>query len=296
MPRFRSHIVAALGTLCVCVWASAVRAGSEIVALAVEGRVTVVRAGVGDVSLAPGVLVEPGDLLVSDDEGRALVRWADNALVTIGPYTQVLFDQTSGPNTIGDIALLSGVVRVLVRPASVPTFAHVATKAARIISGDGYFVVHHDRNEERTQVLGLSGSVDVSRFGDDRVRYTVSPGQGCAVDRATGVAIPQTASPEFASSMKERTAIRYLPATETLPGQAKNLGDNPLRDIPTHLSGTTGRSGIVTSATAEFEPFPSNDGRSSDFPEGLEIDRESDVSLIIIFNDLVAKNRPLVKK
>ncbi|MCC6157196.1 MAG: FecR domain-containing protein [Deltaproteobacteria bacterium] len=296
MLRFRLLIAAVLCSVVVGSAPTAARADSEIVALAVEGRVTIVRPGVGDVALAPGIVIEPGDHLVSDDEGRALVRWADNALVTIGPYTQVLFDRVSGGGSIGDIAILSGDARVLVRPNEAAIPARIATKSAKIVTGDGYFAVRHERNEERTQILGLAGSIDVSRPEDDRVKYTVSPGQWCAVDRASGVAIPQSANPEFTESLKSNTAIRYFPPAESLPGQVKNLGDSPLRDIPTKLTGTIGGTGVETSTLAEFEPFPSNDGRSPDIPEGLEIDRESDVSLVIIFNDLIEKNRPLVKK
>ncbi len=292
----RSLIAFLLAPLLALASAHTADADSETVALATQGRVTIVRAGVGDIALAPGIVIEPGDHLVSDDEGRALIRWSDEALFTVGPFSQVLFEGASTVESIGTVALLSGDVRVLKRPNEAARRAIVRTKSAEIAVGDGYLVAGHERAGERTRIVVLSGSADVSRADSDRVRFTVLPNQSSVVDETAGPAIPQLAPPELIDTMKTRTAIRYAPEPDSLPGQVRNLGDNPLRDIPTKLTGSVSGTGIGPSSAAEFEAFPTSDNHSPDIPEGLDIDRESDVSLVIIFNDLIAKNRPLEKK
>ncbi|MCL4234875.1 MAG: FecR domain-containing protein, partial [Deltaproteobacteria bacterium] len=144
-------------------------ADGETVALAVEGRVTVVRAGVGDIALAPGIVIESGDHLVSDDAGRALIRSSDNALVSIGPYTQAMFDDGEGDGRNPIVTILSGDARILLRETDSQSGTVIATKSAAIRARDAYFLVRHERGDERTRVLALSGSIDVARAGDERV-------------------------------------------------------------------------------------------------------------------------------
>ncbi len=168
------------------VWAEA---DAGLVA-AVQGKVQIQRRGT-PVDARVGSLLRLGDRLRTAATERVKVVVAEDTVIDVGPSTELVIDETlagsGGKRQQSAFRLFGGVVLARVGDAyrAAGSRFEVETSAATIRVQGTEFIVSHDVATEVTEVIGISGDVDVAgkigAMGGGPVR--IGPGMSTRVHR-----------------------------------------------------------------------------------------------------------------
>jgi hypothetical protein len=150
-----------------------------------SGAVNVLRQGVAR-ALAPGDAVLVADLVVTGAGSRVTIEFADRALLTVGPRTQVDISQyVVRPDEglfRGVLSLISGIVRVAFFADDRDSALEVRTRTAVASVRSTEWIV--DLTPAGTAVLAIDGQVAVRGLAGGEV--VLGPGEG--TDVAPGAA------------------------------------------------------------------------------------------------------------
>lgn len=149
------------------------------------GAVNVLRQGVAQ-PLAPGDPIHVADLVVTGADSRVSIAFADRALLTVGPRTQVditqFFERSEDSLFRGVLSLIAGIVRVSFFAEDRDAAFEVQTRTAVASVRSTEWIV--DLKPASTGVLALDGRITVrGRAGGEVV---LAPGEG--TDVAAGAA------------------------------------------------------------------------------------------------------------
>jgi hypothetical protein len=141
-----------------------------------DGTVEIGRAG----AWAPAVIgstVEVGDTIRTGKPGRVRLSFRDDSVVNVGDDSQLVIDESVFDPDAGEarsvLDLLNGKVRAIVSEHYKEPSASYEIRTVTAVSGvrGTDFIMVHDPATQRTQVVGVSGLVDVNgsvardRFG-----------------------------------------------------------------------------------------------------------------------------------
>lgn len=144
------------------------RAQTEVgTVAAVQGLLQLQRAG-GTQTASVGVPIFVGDRLTTGAADRARIVFADDSVLDLGPDTQVVVDtlafQPAGGKFESLLKLLKGTIRSLVSEYyREPNARYEVETPTAVIGVHGTeFIVRYNPAGEVTEVVGISGEVDVS--------------------------------------------------------------------------------------------------------------------------------------
>lgn len=293
MPSMRVRSIcrtALIAVLAACVGASNALAETEGALSSAQGESLLIRPGVGEVAPAAGIAVLPGDTLVTNTDGRVVLLVGTESMLVLGGSAKLSFESVIDGRTFGRrISLSAGALRIAARDDE-PVV--VMTPAAVIQVRNAYAVIRHDSESGATTILGLAGQTEITDREKTLAVYTVEMGQWSSVERGRPPRIPSAADDETAKRLLVETSLPF--EHESPPSSHALIAkDDPLRDWPLKSRTTFGAVGLGAEgvAKAEFEalPLPGPDG--FDAPSDVEIDRESEVTVLLIFNNIAEKRR-----
>jgi len=171
------RVLAAFALCCVLIPLVAAAAAAQAVGTVatLEGTVEIDRAGTTLVAAA-GFEVEQGDVVRTGTAGRIRLLLRDDTVVNLGASStltldeQVLGDGATPPQSM--LQLLAGKVRVLVSNVYTQPNAEFEVKTPTAVAGvrGTEFVVTHDAAVAATEVIGISGKVEVNGSADLEAR------------------------------------------------------------------------------------------------------------------------------
>jgi hypothetical protein len=171
MSPYRALAAFALSFVLVTMMAAAAAAQVVGRVATLDGTVEIDRAGTTLVAAA-GLDVEKGDVVRTRSGGRIRLLLLDDTVVNLGASStltldeQVLGDGATPPQSM--LQLLGGKVRVLVSEVYAQPDAEFEVKTLTAVSGvrGTEFVVTYDAALQATEVIGISGKVEVNGFAD----------------------------------------------------------------------------------------------------------------------------------
>lgn len=138
---------------------------------ALEGSAKIGRGNVW-ITAAPGVAIQHGDELRTGQPGRLRIVFQDDTVLTVSDDSRVVvneavFDPNQGKSR-SVLGLLQGKVSALVSEYYKRPGASYEIKTATAVAGvrGTEFVVTYDPRDDRTDVAGLSGTVEVQSLFD----------------------------------------------------------------------------------------------------------------------------------
>lgn len=175
----RTLIVGAF--LLVALVAATAQAQSAGVIATLDGTVEIGRAGAW-MPAAIGAAVEVGDSIRTGTPGRVRISFRDDSVVNIGDGSQLTIDDSVFDPDAGEarsvLDLLNGKVRAIVSEHYKEPRATYEIRTVTAVSGvrGTDFIMVHDPATKRTQVVGVSGFVDVNgSIARDRFGVVVGP-------------------------------------------------------------------------------------------------------------------------
>jgi hypothetical protein len=219
-----------------------------------EGTVEIGRAGVW----APAVVgsnVEVGDVIRTGTPGRVRISLRDESVVNLGDASEMAVDEHVYDASAGEarsvLELLNGKVRAIVSEHYKEPKAAFEIKTVTAVSGvrGTDFVVVHDRDTALTQVVGVSGLVDVNGSIDPE-------GHGVVVGPQEITEVVRGRYPTPPRRLDETTFRQYLDGLEFIGFGAPEslLFDNPIFDgefVPP-ADRLEGRAGVEPPGGAEL--------------------------------------------
>jgi opacity protein-like surface antigen len=171
MSPYRALAALALSFVLVTMMASAAAAQVVGRVATLDGTVEIDRAGTTLVAAA-GFDVEKGDVVRTGTGGRIRLLLRDDTVVNLGASStltldeQVLGDGATPPQSM--LQLLGGKLRVLVSEVYAQPDAEFEVKTLTAVSGvrGTEFIVTYDAAVQATEVIGISGKVEVNGFAD----------------------------------------------------------------------------------------------------------------------------------
>ncbi|QEX17304.1 hypothetical protein FRZ44_26000 [Hypericibacter terrae] len=147
----------------------------EVVRL--QGHVAKTR-GSGETALGLGDKVALGDSIVTGENGKVDLRFADGSLLTVGPSSRVevaRFAPKAGGGGEALLSLLSGIIKLIVNDGTRwGRFAVQTETAVAAVRGTEWLV---EAGKDTSAVLVLSGTVEVAGRAAGPV-FKLGPGQG----------------------------------------------------------------------------------------------------------------------
>ncbi|SIR30801.1 hypothetical protein [Pseudacidovorax sp. RU35E] len=197
----------------------ALAAGPVVIATLVEGEAHLLREG-GRFALAPGVVLQAGDLVQTAADARLLrLEYADGPVVDLGPASRAMVEArlgTGGRAPAGRLYLLQGWVKLGAAPSSRAVTSLLTPDLA--LTGEGGSVVVQVA-PSRTQVFAESGKA--------RVQARTVRGQE-PVELATGRLLDAEGWTERARP--DAAFVRAVPPSflDPLPLRAARFKDRPV--------------------------------------------------------------------
>lgn len=143
----------------------------------IQGHVAKTR-GSGETALALGDKVALGDSIVTGEDGKVDLRFADGSLLTVGPSSRVevaRFAPEAGGGGEALLSLLSGIIKLIVNDGTRwGRFAVQTETAVAAVRGTEWLV---EAAKDTSAVLVLSGTVEVAGRTAGPV-FRLGPGQG----------------------------------------------------------------------------------------------------------------------
>lgn len=136
-----------------------------------DGEVGIERGG-NVIAAEPGIELQQGDIIRTGEQGRVRLLLQDDTVLNLGAGSTLTLDAqelgsaTAPPQSV--LGLLSGMVRVLVSEYYTQPGAQLEVKTPTAVSGvrGTEFVVAYDTNSQATEVVGISGKVEVNGVAD----------------------------------------------------------------------------------------------------------------------------------
>jgi hypothetical protein len=247
-----AHVVVAF--LMQVLLAAAAQAQSAGVVATFDGTVEIGREGVW----APAVIggsVEVGDVIRTGTPGRVRISLRDDSVINLGDASEMVIDEQVFNPAAGEarsvFELLNGKVRAIVSEHYREPRAAFEVKTVTAVSGvrGTDFIMVHDRNTQLTQVVGVSGLVDVNGSID-------SEGHGVVVGPQEISEVVRGRYPTPPRRLDETTFRQYLDGLEFIGFGAPEslLFDNPIFDgefVPP-ADRIEGRTGVEAPAGTEL--------------------------------------------
>ena len=143
----------------------------------IQGHVAKTR-GSGETALAMGDKLALGDSIVTGEDGKVDLRFADGSLLTVGPSSRVevaRFAPTAGGGGEALLSLLGGIIKLIVNDGTRwGRFAVQTETAVAAVRGTEWLV---EAAKDTSAVLVLSGTVEVASRTAGPV-FRLGPGQG----------------------------------------------------------------------------------------------------------------------
>lgn len=234
--------------------AGAAQAQSAGVVATFDGTVEIGREGVW----APAVIggsVEVGDVIRTGTPGRVRISLRDDSVINLGDASEMVIDEQVFNPAAGEarsvFELLNGKVRAIVSEHYREPRAAFEVKTVTAVSGvrGTDFIMVHDRDTRLTQIVGVSGLVDVNGSIDPE-------GHGVVVGPQEISEVVRGRYPTPPRRLEETTFRQYLDGLEFIGfGSPESLlFDNPIFDgefVPP-ADRVEGRTGVEPPAGAEL--------------------------------------------
>lgn len=183
---------------------------------AIDGSAEIGRSGTWSAATL-GAAIEQGDALRTGRPGRVRVVFQDDSVINLGDDSHLIVDEQVFNPARGEgqsvIRLLAGKVSALVSDYYANKGSHYQVETVTAVAGvrGTDFVVKYDPRDEVTEIVGVSGRVEVHSAND-------LTGQGVFITAREITSIPQGELPTAPRRVSERLFRQYIEGMQFIGG------------------------------------------------------------------------------